>query len=126
MTFNLECNPCKACCGGTGFIQQEINGDGVVFLSAVGTIVQKVLKEGEKIIVDTDCIVAWAPSVDIGVQRAGGIFGMLGGGEGIFNTVMTGPGLVVVQVRAIYSDSSGMVQFSLRLFLFFSPLLFSN
>lgn len=95
--FNLDCNPCKACCGGGGFVRQELTGSGTVFISGVGTIVQKVLAEGEKIVVDTDCILAWAKTVELDVRRAGGIMGMIGGGEGIFNTVLTGPGLVVVQ-----------------------------
>lgn len=97
VTFNLDCNPCRSCCAGTGFIQQEITGTGIVFLSAVGTIVQKNLEEGESIIVDTECVLAWAQTVKIEVRRAGGIFGMIGGGEGIFNTLLTGPGMIMIQ-----------------------------
>lgn len=87
-----------ACCaGGIGFIQQSISGSGVAFLSGVGTVVQKCLEPGEKIIVDTNCILAWADSVELSVRRAGNFVGIVGAGEGIFNTELTGPGMVIVQ-----------------------------
>ncbi|GMI16164.1 hypothetical protein TrLO_g5329 [Triparma laevis f. longispina] len=93
---NLECNPFKACCGGAGFVQQGLKGTGTVFLNSTGTIMQKVLEEGEKIVVDTDCVLAWAEGVDMEIQSAGGCCAMVGGGEGLFNTVFVGPGLVMV------------------------------
>lgn len=68
-----------------------------VFLASTGTIVQKVLAEGETIIVDTNCVLAFAQSCKMDLKRAGNVVGMVGGGEGIFNTTITGPGLVIVQ-----------------------------
>ncbi len=92
----LQCNPFKACCGGAGFVQQSLVGDGTVFLNSTGTIMQKVLEDGEKIVVDTDCVLAWADGVEMEIQSAGGCCGACLGGEGLFNTVFKGPGLVMV------------------------------
>ena len=69
----------------------------MALIAANGTIIQKVLVAGESIIIDTDCILAFAESCKLDIRRAAGIVGMVGGGEGIFNTVLTGPGLVLVQ-----------------------------
>lgn len=95
--MDLDCNPSRACCGGTGFIRQELTGTGTAFIEGLGTVVQKLLADDEKIVVDTNCILAWAKTVDVSIRRAGTIVGMFGGGEGIFNTVLTGPGLIIVQ-----------------------------
>ena len=57
---------------------------------------QKVLEAGEKIVVDTECVLAWAEGVEMEIQSAGGCCAMLGGGEGLFNTCFVGPGLVMV------------------------------
>ena len=93
---DFDCNPCRACCGGAGFVRQELVGTGTVFLNSSGTIMQKELVEGEKIVVDTNCVLAWAQGVEMELQSAGGCCGMALGGEGVFNTVFTGPGLVMV------------------------------
>ena len=69
----------------------------MLMLIILVTVVQKNLEEGESIIVDTECVLAWAQTVKIEVRRAGGIFGMIGGGEGIFNTLLTGPGMIMIQ-----------------------------
>ena len=58
-------------------------------MAATGTVVQKVLAEGENILVDTNCVLAFAKSCKLDVKRAGNIVGMIGGGEGIFNTELT-------------------------------------
>jgi uncharacterized protein (AIM24 family) len=94
---NLTCNPFKACCGGAGFVKQGLKGNGTVFINATGTIMQKVLEEGEKIIVDTNCVLAWAENVQMELVAAGGMCGMCCGGEGMFNTQFVGPGLVMIQ-----------------------------
>ena len=95
--INLDCNLMRCCCAGTGLVRQKLVGDGTVFLAATGTIVQKILGPGETIIIDSNCILAFAESCTLDIRRAGGILGMMGGGEGIFNTTLTGPGLVLVQ-----------------------------
>jgi uncharacterized protein (AIM24 family) len=72
-------------------------GDASVQVDCDWTMVQKVLKPGETILVDTFCLLAYADTCKMDLRRAGGILGMVGGGEGIFNTTVTGPGLVIVQ-----------------------------
>jgi len=83
--------------GGEGFILQRLEGDGMAFIHAGGTIIEKVLQPGETLRVDTGCLVAFAPSVDYDIQFVGGFKNALFGGEGIFLAKMTGPGLVYLQ-----------------------------
>lgn len=96
VNVSFDCS-CTALCAGTGLVRQKLKGSGTAFLAATGTIVQKVLAEGEIILADTNCILAFAKSVSIDVRKSGSIVGMFGGGEGIFNTVLKGPGLVLIQ-----------------------------
>lgn len=97
LTANCDCNCCTCCCGGMGFIRQQAVGSGTILLAASGTVVQKTLAPGEKIIVDTDSIVGFQESVKMSVVAAGGCCTMCCGGEGMFNTQLEGPGLVIVQ-----------------------------
>jgi uncharacterized protein (TIGR00266 family) len=83
--------------GGEGFILQRLSGDGLAFVHAGGTIIPKQLQPGEKLRVDTGCLVAFAPSVNYDVQFIGGFRNALFGGEGIFLAGLTGPGLVYLQ-----------------------------
>lgn len=82
--------------GGEGFILQKLNGDGMAFLHAGGTIVEKKLN-GEKLKVDTGCIVAFAGNIDYSIERAGGLKSMLFGGEGLFLATLQGTGTVYLQ-----------------------------
>lgn len=83
--------------GGEGFILQRLTGDGLAFVHAGGTIVEKELKPGETLRVDTGCLVAFSPSVDYDIQFVGGFKNALFGGEGLFFAKLTGPGLVYLQ-----------------------------
>ena len=83
--------------GGEGFILQRLEGDGLAFLHAGGTIVEKNLQAGETIRVDTGCIVAFAPSVQYEIQFVGGFTNALFGGEGLFLARLTGPGKLYLQ-----------------------------
>ena len=83
--------------GGEGFILQRLEGDGMAFVHAGGTIIQKELMAGETLRVDTGCLVAFSPSVHYDIQFVGGFKNALFGGEGIFLAKMTGPGLVYLQ-----------------------------
>ncbi len=83
--------------GGEGFILQRIKGDGLAFVHAGGTIVRRELAAGEHLRLDTGCLVAFQPSVDYDIQRAGGIKTTFFGGEGIFVASLTGPGTVWLQ-----------------------------
>lgn len=83
--------------GGEGFILQRLEGDGLAFVHAGGTVIKKVLQPGETLRVDTGCLVAFAPSVAYDIQFVGGFKNALFGGEGVFLAKMTGPGLVYLQ-----------------------------
>lgn len=83
--------------GGEGFILQRLQGDGLAFVHAGGTIIEKELAPGEILRVDTGCLVAFAPSVDYDIQFIGGFRNALFGGEGLFLAKLTGPGQVYLQ-----------------------------
>ncbi|WP_300360813.1 TIGR00266 family protein [Hydrogenimonas sp.] len=82
--------------GGEGFIMEHLQGDGMAFLHAGGTIVRKELN-GERIFVDTGCLVAYTKGIDFDVQRAGDLKSMLFGGEGLFLATLEGHGTVYLQ-----------------------------
>ena len=83
--------------GGEGFIMQKLDGDGLAFMHAGGTIVERQLQPGEVLHVDTGCIVAFEPSVQFDIQQAGNIKTALFGGEGLFFAVLQGPGKIWLQ-----------------------------
>lgn len=82
--------------GGEGFILQKMQGDGLAFLHAGGTIVEKHLNN-ETLRVDTGCVVAFEEGIDFSVQRAGGLKSMIFGGEGLFLATLRGTGKVWLQ-----------------------------
>lgn len=82
--------------GGEGFILQRLRGDGMVFIHAGGTIVEKRLT-GETLRVDTGCIVAFESTINYDIQRAGNMKSMLFGGEGLFLATLQGTGRVWLQ-----------------------------
>jgi uncharacterized protein (TIGR00266 family) len=83
--------------GGEGFIMQRLDGDGLVFVHAGGTVHPLELKAGETLRVDTGCIVALQPTVAYDIQFVGKVKTALFGGEGLFFAVLTGPGRVWLQ-----------------------------
>jgi uncharacterized protein (TIGR00266 family) len=83
--------------GGEGFIMQKLEGDGWVFVHAGGTVVERELAAGERIDVDTGCVVAYHGSVDMDVRAVRGVRSMFFGGEGVFLATLTGPGKVWLQ-----------------------------
>jgi uncharacterized protein (TIGR00266 family) len=83
--------------GGEGFIMQRLDGDGMAFVHACGTIEKRELEVGEVLLVDTGCIMAYTPSVQFEVQYVGKIKTALFGGEGLFFAKMAGPGTVWMQ-----------------------------
>ena len=83
--------------GGEGFIMQKLEGDGLVFVHAGGTVVERRLEPGEVLHVDTGCVVAFEPSVRFDIEQAGGIKTALFGGEGLFFATMQGPGRIWLQ-----------------------------
>ena len=83
--------------GGEGFIMQRLEGDGLAFVHAGGTVVRRELQPGQQLLVDTGCLVAYTPSVDFEIQYVGKIKTALFGGEGLFFARVTGPGTVWLQ-----------------------------
>jgi uncharacterized protein (AIM24 family) len=83
--------------GGEGFILQRLQGDGLAFIHAGGTIYERTLTPGELIRVDTGCIVAFQPSVAYDIQFVGKIKSALFGGEGLFFATLRGPGKIWLQ-----------------------------
>lgn len=83
--------------GGEGFIMQKLDGDGMAFVHAGGTLAVKDLAPGEVLRVDTGCVVAFQPSVDFDIQYVGKIKSAIFGGEGLFFATLQGPGRVWLQ-----------------------------
>ncbi|HPW55735.1 MAG TPA: TIGR00266 family protein [Thermoanaerobaculaceae bacterium] len=83
--------------GGEGFIMQKLEGDGLVFVHAGGTVVERVLGATDVLHVDTGCVVAFQDSVGFDVEQVGGIKSMLFGGEGVFFARLQGPGRIWLQ-----------------------------
>jgi uncharacterized protein (TIGR00266 family) len=83
--------------GGEGFILQRLTGDGMAFVHAGGTLIEKRLNPGESLRVDTGCIVGFSSGVSYDIQLVGGFKNALFGGEGLFMATLQGPGTVYLQ-----------------------------
>ena len=83
--------------GGEGFILQKLDGDGLAFMHAGGTVVERTLKAGETMRLDTGCLVAFEQQVSYDIQMVKGIKSVIFGGEGMFYAALTGPGKVWMQ-----------------------------
>jgi uncharacterized protein (TIGR00266 family) len=99
--------------GGEGFIMQRLDGDGWVFVQMGGTVIQKELRAGEQLHVDTGCIAAMTPSVNFDLVSAGGIKSSLFGGEGLWFARLTGPGHVWIQSLPFARLAGRMLQASM-------------
>lgn len=83
--------------GGEGFILQKLQGDGLAFAHAGGTVIKRSLAPGEQLLLDTGCLVAFQESVEYDIQMIRGVKNWLFGGEGLFLVTLTGPGEVWLQ-----------------------------
>ncbi len=83
--------------GGEGFIMQRLDGDGLAFVHAGGTMLRRELAAGQSLLVDTGCVVAYTPSVSFEIQFVGKVKTALFGGEGLFFARLGGPGTVWLQ-----------------------------
>ena len=83
--------------GGEGFIMQKLEGDGMAFVHAGGTLAKRELAVGEILKVDTGCIVGFTSEVDYDIEFIGGIRNSIFGGEGLFYATLRGPGIVYIQ-----------------------------
>ncbi len=107
--------------GGEGFILQKLQGDGLAFMHAGGTLVEKTLNN-ETLRIDTGCIVAFQPGIDFNVESVGSLKSMVFGGEGLFLATLSGTGKVwlqsmpirkLIQAIAPYGKNSGKESSSL-------------
>ena len=94
--------------GGEGFIMQKLSGYGTAFLEIDGSVVEYDLQPGQQILVDTGNLAMVDITCTIDVQRVQGVKNVLFGGEGLFNTVVTGPGRVVLQTMPISNFASSI------------------
>ena len=95
--------------GGEGFIMQRISGQGTVFAEFDGHVVEYELALGQQIVVDTGHLAAMTASCQMDIRSVPGVKNMLFGGEGIFNTIITGPGRVWLQTMPI-SNVAGVLR----------------
>ena len=89
--------------GGEGFILQKISGRGIVFAEFDGHVVEYDLKSGQQIVIDTGYLAAMDATCQIDIQTVPGLKNVVFGGEGIFHTVVTGPGRIWLQTMPIYN-----------------------
>ena len=95
--------------GGEGFIMQKLSGRGIAFTEFDGHIVEYDLDPGESLVVDTGYLAAMDATCSMDIQAVPGLKNMVFGGEGIFNTIITGPGLVYLQTMPI-SQVAGVLR----------------
>ena len=87
--------------GGEGFIMQKLTGNGIAFAEVDGELVEYTLAPGEQLVVDTGYVMGFELSVSMNIQQVKGLKNMVLGGEGLFNTVLTGPGKIWLQTMPI-------------------------
>ncbi len=97
--------------GGEGFVLQRISGDGMVFLEIAGSIYEKTLAPGEVFKVDTGNVAAFEESVQYNVETVKGVKNILFGGEGLFLTVLTGPGKIWLQTMSVQELANRLIPF---------------
>ena len=97
--------------GGEGFIMQKLSGNGMAFLEIDGYAVEYDLGPGQQMVIDTGNLAMMDATCSIDIQSVKGIKNALFGGEGLFNTVVTGPGKIVLQTMPISSVASSLSPF---------------
>lgn len=95
--------------GGEGFIMQRVSGQGIVFAEFDGHVIEYTLQPGQQIIVDTGHLAAMTTNCNMDIQSVPGMKNILFGGEGLFNTIITGPGHVWLQTMPI-SNVAGAIR----------------
>lgn len=98
--------------GGEGFIMEKLEGDGMAFLHAGGHVLEKELRAGEMLKIDTGCIVGFTSTVQYDIMFVGGIKNSLFGGEGLFFATLQGPGTVWIQTLPISRLAGRVLQYA--------------
>ena len=94
--------------GGEGFIMQKLSGRGIAFVEIDGDLVEYELAAGEKMIVDTGNVAGFDSTVSIDIQTVSGVKNVIFGGEGLFNTVLTGPGRIWLQTMPVVNVANAI------------------
>lgn len=89
--------------GGEGFIMQRLSGSGIVFIEIDGHAVEYTLEQGQSMIVDTGYLATMDSTCTMEIKTVPGVKNMVFGGEGVFNTVVTGPGKIILQTMPVSS-----------------------
>lgn len=97
--------------GGEGFVMQKLSGRGVAFIEIDGSAMEYTLQPGQQLIVDTGYVAMMDASCKMDIQMVPGLKNMFFGGEGLFNTVITGPGRVLVQTMPISNIAASVAPF---------------
>ncbi len=97
--------------GGEGFIMQRLSGQGVAFVEIDGYAVEYDLSPGQQMIIDTGYLAAMTASCSMDIQTVPGIKNALFGGEGLFNTVVTGPGKIILQSMPISNVAASIIPY---------------
>lgn len=97
--------------GGEGFIMQKLSGSGLVFLEIDGELVEYDLAAGQQMVIDTGNVAAFESTVSIDIQQVPGLKNKLLGGEGLFNTTLTGPGKIWLQTMPISNVAASIRPF---------------
>lgn len=97
--------------GGEGFIMQKLSGHGTAFLEIDGSVVEYELGSGQSIIVDTGYLAAMDATCSMEIVTVPGLKNMVFGGEGVFNTVIHGPGKILLQTMPINSVASALIPY---------------
>lgn len=94
--------------GGEGFIMQKLSGSGYAFLEIDGAVEERVLQPGEQMVADSGFVAAMEATVKMDIEMVKGLTNIAFGGEGLFNTVLTGPGRVWLQTMPISSFANSL------------------
>ena len=97
--------------GGEGFILQKLSGHGTAFIEVDGALLEYELQRGEQLVLDTGYLAAMDATCDMSIQQVAGIKNKLFGGEGFFNTVITGPGKVWIQTMPINKVAGALLPY---------------
>ena len=97
--------------GGEGFILQKVSGNGIVFAEFDGHVVEYELQPGQQIVIDSGYLAAMSVTCQMDIQTVPGLKNIVFGGEGLFNTVITGPGHVWLQTMPISSVAGELLRY---------------
>ncbi len=97
--------------GGEGFIMQRLSGNGIAFVEIDGELIEYNLVQGQRLVVDSGSVAGFETTVSMEIQQVPGLKNKIFGGEGLFNTVLTGPGKVWLQTMPIYNVAKALMPY---------------